>query len=136
MKEEMKEDNYLHVVVGVISNSKNQILVALRKSSADHGEFWEFPGGKVEVDETAEEALKRELKEEIGILVVSAEPLIKIKHNYFNKKILLDAWSIKKFTGIPYPCESQPMLKWVDIKELTTLKMPEANYAIVKLLDK
>lgn len=126
----MNNDNIIHVAVGVLFNTQKQVLVALRSSSHDHGEFWEFPGGKVEPNETVEQALHRELKEEIGIVVQLAKPLIKIKHNYPNKNILLDVWTIEKFIGEPWACESQPMVKWVNIDELADLKMPEANHAI------
>jgi len=73
---------FQHVVVGAIFNGVDEILLAFRAPTAPQGGLWEFPGGKVEAGESAPHALARELQEEVGISVVSARPLIRIRHHY------------------------------------------------------
>jgi 8-oxo-dGTP diphosphatase len=124
----------IHVAVGVIVNSHCEVLVALRPHHADQGNLWEFPGGKVEPGETVEQALYRELKEEIGITVLSAKFLIKVEHQYPDKKVLLDVWQIEKFEGEPRSQAGQVDLKWVSFTELSKLKFPEANKIIIESL--
>lgn len=131
----MNPPKHLKVAVGVISNSANQILVALRSSTQEHGDLWEFPGGKVEDNESFYEALCRELKEEIGIEVITAQSLINITHQYESYSVELDVWIIQDFHNLPHGAEGQ-LLKWVDLAELKQLKLPGANWKIVEALEK
>lgn len=126
----------LHVAVGVVFNSQRQVLVALRPRHADQGNLWEFPGGKVEAGETVEEALVRELYEEIGITVTSVSSLLTIEHQYPNKKVFLDVWEVLSYEGEPYAKEDQVEVKWVSLAELSTLAIPVANHPIVRALVK
>ena len=61
----------LQVAVGVVKNTEGHILISLRDESLHQGGLWEFPGGKIESGETAEQALARELKEELAITVLA-----------------------------------------------------------------
>jgi len=74
----------VHVAVGVIRREQ-QYFLTKRLVNAHQGGKWEFPGGKVESDETVAQALYRELKEEIAIDVLSCQPLIEISHDYGGK---------------------------------------------------
>ncbi|MFZ2405513.1 MAG: NUDIX domain-containing protein, partial [Methylobacter sp.] len=74
--------NPLQVAVGVVKNPEGKILISLRHADLHQGGLWEFPGGKIEEFETAEQALVRELKEEINIALTAATPLITVKHQY------------------------------------------------------
>jgi 8-oxo-dGTP diphosphatase len=102
----------VHVAAAVIRDGSGQILIARRADSQHQGGLWEFPGGKVEADESVETALARELHEELGIVVGAARPLIKIRHDYPDKQVLLDVWEVSAFTGEPHGAEGQP-LAWV-----------------------
>jgi 8-oxo-dGTP diphosphatase len=66
--------NYIHVVVGVVFNNKQECLLSRRKAGTHLGGLLEFPGGKVEKQESAENALRRELLEEVGISVSAFTP--------------------------------------------------------------
>ena len=68
----------VHVAAAVIRDSSGKILIARRADTQHQGGLWEFPGGKVEVDESVETALSRELHEELGVVVSAARPLIKV----------------------------------------------------------
>lgn len=67
--------------------------------------------------EAVEIALARELHEELGIVVTRARPLIKVRHDYPDKQVLLDVWEVDGFTGEPHGAEGQP-LAWVSPREL------------------
>ncbi len=123
----------LHVVVGVVINSQGEILISERAKHKHQGGMWEFPGGKVEAEETAFIALQRELKEELDIEVVNAEPLLQIPYHYSDKSILLDTWVVKNFLGEVRGKEQQP-IRWVLPSMLTQIKFPDANKLIIKKL--
>jgi len=91
----------IHVAVAVIVNEQKQVLIALRQAHQHQGNLWEFPGGKVELGETTELALTREVKEELGVEIAKATPLIEIRHDYQDKSVLLDVWSTRYFEGEP-----------------------------------
>ncbi len=120
----------LHVAVGVIKNAEGNILISLRHSSSHQGGLWEFPGGKVEQCETVQQALARELKEELDIVVSSCESLIKINHEYADVIVLLDVWLITDFSGKAKGLEGQK-IAWVTPEQLPTYRFPDANSSII-----
>ncbi len=124
-----QEKKRLWVAVGVIENDRDQIFICQRAARQHQAGKWEFPGGKVEVGETLQQALKRELYEEIGIEVETCEPLLKIEHDYPDKAVLLDVWRVTAFSGTPYGKEGQPG-QWVARPDLINYDFPEANYPI------
>lgn len=127
------EQKHIHVAVGVIVNAAGQVLVSLRQAGQHLAGCWEFPGGKVEQNETVADALCRELHEELGITVSSATPLIKIPYTYPEKTVLLDVYRVKGFHGTPKGVEGQ-QLRWVAEEELITLALPPANRPIITAL--
>lgn len=124
----------VHVAVGVISDGADKVLIAHRAKHLHQGGLWEFPGGKVEAGETVEQALQRELHEELAIDVGKFEQLLTISHDYSDKSVLLDVWWISSFSGEPQGRQGQP-LRWVAIAELNQLDFPAANKAIVTALE-
>jgi 8-oxo-dGTP diphosphatase len=124
----------VHVAVGVIVNSDGKILIAKRSLSAHQGGLWEFPGGKVDASETIEQALVRELREELAIDVLASQPLIQIRHHYPDKSVLLDVHKITQFFGTPIGNEGQP-IQWVDAKELNNFEFPAANRPIISAIN-
>ena len=120
----------VHVAAAVIRDGAGKILIARRADTQHQGGLWEFPGGKVEADESVESALARELHEELGIVVAAARPLIKVRHDYPDKQVLLDVWEVSAFSGEPHGAEGQP-LAWVPARELINYEFPAANQPIV-----
>jgi mutator protein MutT len=120
----------IHVAAAVIRDDAGKILIARRADTQHQGGLWEFPGGKVEADESVETALARELHEELGIVVDAARPLIKVRHDYPDKQVLLDVWEVSAFTGQPHGAEGQP-LAWVTPRDLANYEFPAANQPIV-----
>ncbi len=123
----------IHVAVGVIINSQNEVLISLRHKSAHQGGLWEFPGGKVEAGESVFDALKREISEELDIVVKKAEPFKLIQHQYADKSVCLDIWIVESFSGEPAGAEGQP-IKWQPINQLNTSEFPAANRPIIHSL--
>jgi len=121
----------VHVAVGVVLNSRNEVLIALRAKQAHQGGLWEFPGGKVEADETIQQALVRELKEELDIIAECFKPLVVIEHDYGDKTVRLDVWLVTRFDGVPVGCEGQ-QVKWANIDVLTGYEFPAANKKIIE----
>ncbi len=126
----MKDGKGLHVAVGVIKDSEGNVLISLRHDKAHQGGLWEFPGGKVEQGESVEQALARELKEELDISVLEITPLIKVKHQYVDLEVLLDVWRVTRFSGEPVGREGQE-IQWANSENLTDYSFPEANAAII-----
>jgi len=121
----------VEVVAGIIFNSeRSEVLLALRKPEQHQGDRWEFPGGKIDGDETYYEALRRELEEEIGIVVIECDPRSVIEYVYPDKQVRLHFWDVSRFEGVPEGREGQA-LKWVALSALGEYRFPKANQGIV-----
>nr|BAL53535.1 7,8-dihydro-8-oxoguanine triphosphatase [uncultured Gammaproteobacteria bacterium]BAL55744.1 7,8-dihydro-8-oxoguanine triphosphatase [uncultured Gammaproteobacteria bacterium] len=125
---------FLHVAAGAICNAHGQVLIAQRRAGGPQGGRWEFPGGKLKPGESAYAALVRELKEELGISVTAARPLIQIRHAYADRKVHLEVFAVTAFRGRPKARENQP-LAWVAIAELARYELLEANRPVVTALE-
>lgn len=118
------------VAVAVIL-AKDQILVSKRHDASHQGGKWEFPGGKVEPDETVDVALVREIREELGLTVIKQQPFMVIEHDYQDKQVRLDVRLVSEFSGEAEGKEGQ-LVKWITAADLRDLDFPDANDAIVK----
>jgi 8-oxo-dGTP diphosphatase len=118
--------------VSSISQASRKILISKRAKHVHQGGFWEFPGGKVEDGECVTDALSRELYEELGITVLPKDmsALIKVKHDYGDKHVLLDVYTVHDFQGKAIGREGQP-IQWVDENKLLNYTFPDANQAIL-----
>lgn len=131
----MKHQNdIVHVAVGVIKNQEQKYLITKRPHTSHQGGLWEFPGGKLEPGESVQEALKREIFEEVGIDINRCIPLIRINHDYGDKIVLLDVWQIEEYHGHATGKEKQE-LRWIDLSEFTQYSFPSANLPIIKAID-
>ncbi len=124
----------IQVALGVVVNANHEILIARRSIDAEQGELWEFPGGKIEIFETAYEALCRELKEEVGITVLQAQTLTNLSYEYTEKQVYLNCWYVSEFSGKPSGLEGQA-LRWVMLDELKKITFPAANQHIIAELE-
>lgn len=123
----------VHVAVGVILNSDNRVLLAKRLDHLHQGGKWEFPGGKVENGETTSQALIRELREEVNLIVSDTRPLMTISHDYPDKEVLLDIHIVNRFSGVAEGLEGQEVL-WVGLDNLKEFEFPKANAPIIDRL--
>ena len=125
----------LHVAAGVIVDCVGKILIAKRPDHVHQGGLWEFPGGKLDQGETVQQALCRELSEELDIVPTEYSPLIEIRHDYPDKSVLLDVWVVTKFTGEACGKEGQKVA-WVTKEELNQYDFPKANLAIIDAIQR
>jgi len=123
----------IQVVVGIITNEKGEVLLAKRPPDVHQGGLWEFPGGKQEQDEEVRSALKRELMEELGMLVKRARPYIKLYYDYPEKSVVLNVWLIQEWEGVPYGKEGQ-LIRWYGRNCLNEIEILPANEAIIKAI--
>lgn len=123
----------IHVAVGVIINKHKQVLLAKRLDHLHQGGKWEFPGGKVEQNESVTEALIRELKEEVDLNVSQTTEFMDISHDYPDKHVRLDIHLVTDFNGTAVGLEGQ-QVKWVDFDSLKDYEFPEANQPILNKL--
>lgn len=123
----------VEVAVGVIMDKEGRYLLSRRHEGAHQGGRWEFPGGKLEKDETPVQALKRELMEELGVRVLDYAPLISIPFNYSDLTVRLHVYHLQAVSGVPEGCEGQTV-SWFTAEELSVLNLPDANRGIVAAL--
>ena len=122
----------LRVAVGVLTDG-NKVFITRRFPDSHQGGKWEFPGGKVEPEEDTLSALKRELREELGIEVVAAEPSMQVRHAYPDRQVLLDVWRIMDYRGAPHGREGQEA-RWASFADLMRLEFPAADRPILRRL--
>jgi len=127
------ESRVMEVVAGVIRDRRGRILLARRTEGRDLAGLWEFPGGKREPGETGEEALTRELREELGIEIEVGAPLIRVPQAYPTKRLRLDVHEIRAWRGTVRGLEGQA-LAWVAPHKLPEYVMPPADIPVVAAL--
>ena len=112
-----------------------RVLIAQRPAGKSMAGLWEFPGGKVDPGETPEQALVRELHEELGIETATSclAPIAFASHGYDKFHLLMPVFVCRKWNGVPQPREGQA-LKWVPPVELSKYPMPPADVPLVGLL--
>ncbi len=122
----------IHIVAGIIFNQdKSQVFITKRPDNLHKGGFWEFPGGKVELGESVEQAMARELDEEIGIEVTDQLLFEHLQYDYPEKSLEFDFIVINKFNNEPYGKEGQEGL-WVNVADLVNYQFPEANVPVLE----
>jgi len=112
-----------------------RVLLAQRPEGKSMAGLWEFPGGKVESNETPEVALIRELEEELGINTWESclAPLTFASHSYSDFHLLMPLFVCRKWEGIVQSREGQA-LKWVAAKDLAKFPMPAADIPLIPIL--
>jgi mutator protein MutT len=123
----------IDVVAAIITNDEGKILITQRNLKKLQGGLWEFPGGKIEKDETREEAIIREIKEELTIDIKVDEYLDEKIFNYPEKDINLIALKCSKINGDIKLTEHEDA-KWVANKELDKFDFAPADMFIVEKL--
>ena len=121
----------VHVSAAALIDVDGRILLTQRPEGKSMAGLWEFPGGKIEAGETPEQALIRELEEELGINTWASclAPLTFASHGYDDFHL----FACRKWEGIPYGKEGQS-LKWVRPNQLKDYPMPPADEPIVPIL--
>ena len=127
--------NFPHKIIGVavIWNEQGLILIDRRLPGGAMGGLWEFPGGKIEANETVEECIRREIAEELGIEIEVNDSLITIDHTYSQFRVTLKVHHCRYLSGEPQTLECDE-IRWVKVEELDQFTFPEANSQIIEAL--
>lgn len=126
----------INVVAGIIRNKDNKILIAQRNMKKSQGGLWEFPGGKIENDETMEEAIVREIKEELDMDIVFESYFDEKKYIYPEKKINLIALNCR-IIGEKYNVLEHEKVEWITVEEFDNFEFAPADvYFVNKLKNK
>lgn len=127
----------LIVVAIALIDTQNRVLMAKRPEGKTFSGHWEFPGGKLEENETPEAALIREIKEELGIEIKykDLKPLTFSSHDYQNFHLLMPLWECRSWEGNPVSLENQD-IDFFKVSELGNLKVPPADIELVEFLKK
>lgn len=125
----------LLVVACALVDADRRVLIAQRPEGKAMAGLWEFPGGKVESDETPEAAIIRELEEELGIATRTAclAPLSFASHHYESFHLLMPLFVCRKWQGTPVARE-HAALKWVRPQALRDYPMPPADEPLIAAL--
>ena len=122
----------IHVVAAIIKKKSNY-LIARRAKHKMHPGKWEFPGGKIEADETPEEALERELFEEFGVISKTGSHVITSIHDYGSIKIKLLAYESIHVKG-DFHLSDHDQIAWINTREMEEYSFAEADLPIVAQL--
>ena len=122
----------IHVVAGVIRDIRGRVLLARRTDGRDLAGLWEFPGGKVEPGESPEDALARELREELGIEAAAGAAVIRVPQQYPDKRLVLDVREVSH-AGKPKGLDGQALV-WAPLHKLAEYPMPPADRPVVAAL--
>ncbi|BDS08604.1 NUDIX hydrolase [Oceaniferula spumae] len=119
----------INVVCAVLENAEGKVLACKRPEGKALAGKWEFPGGKVELNEEARDALHREIAEELGCSVRVGDSLTSVEHHYPSFSIRLMPFRCELVAGTPEPREHTE-LRWVKKKDLPSLDWAEADVPI------
>ncbi|MBN9343709.1 MAG: hypothetical protein BGO76_01370 [Caedibacter sp. 38-128] len=127
---------HLFCAAGVLKRDE-LYLIAKRPEGKPFAGFWEFPGGKIAPQETPEEALKRELQEELGITIhiTALQKITDVSYAYPEFNLLMPTFLCENWEGEPQGCEGQ-ILQWVTLQELDHHEILPASTAITLSLQK
>jgi 8-oxo-dGTP diphosphatase len=123
----------VNVVAGALFDAQGRVLIAQRPTGKALAGRWEFPGGKLDDGEEAFAGLARELREELGVAVAAAEPLIRYPHQYAERIVWLDMWVVTEWSGEPRGLDGQA-IKWVHLQGLSGEDILEADQPIIEAL--
>jgi len=123
------------VVAAALVDADGRVLIAQRPEGKSMAGLWEFPGGKIEANESPDDALIRELREELGIAVKQAclAPFTFASHSYPNFHLLMPLYVCRRWEGIPEP-RHHAALKWVRPKDMKDYPMPAADLPLIPML--
>ena len=119
-------------VAAALIDADNRVLIQKRPEGKEYAGFWEFPGGKIERNETPEQALVRELKEELDIntVIKALFPISFISHARPDKHIVMPLFGIRNWAGLPTP-QIQQELAWVRVPRLADYNILTSNIPLI-----
>ena len=127
--------NHFNVAAGILCDADGRILIAERVGGGPFQGLWEFPGGKIGNDETATEALSRELAEELGIEITTCASFMNLRHEYDDRIVTIEFFIVSHWNSEPVGREGQA-LRWVPREQLDATELLPADVPVVEALKK
>ena len=124
----------VRVVAAVLRDAAGRVLIAQRAPGKHMAGYWEFPGGKIAPGESSEQALTRELAEELGVALRRCHPLLQLRHDYPDRVVELEVFMVDDYGGEPQGLEAQA-LKWVAAAQLAAQALLPADRPIIEALN-
>jgi 8-oxo-dGTP diphosphatase len=124
----------VRVAAAVLRDAAGRVLIAQRPPGKHMAGYWEFPGGKIGPGENSEQALRRELTEELGVKLRRCHPLLQLRHDYVDRVVELDVFMVDDYAGEPAGLEAQA-LKWVPVSALAEHGLLPADRPIIEALN-
>jgi len=124
---------HFHVVAGILRDASGRVLITERLCDGAFNGLWEFPGGKIGKGETALDALKREIAEELGVEVQSSRPFMNLRHEYPDRSVELEFFVVSAWRGEPSGVEGQ-QIRWVAAADLNVNELLPADAPVVTAL--
>ena len=125
--------NHFDVAAGILCDSSGRVLIAERLGDGPFHGLWEFPGGKIGANETAPEALSRELAEELGIEVTVCAPFMNLRHEYDDRTVTIEFFIVSAWNSEPVGREGQA-LRWVERDRLDSVALLPADEPVIEAL--
>jgi 8-oxo-dGTP diphosphatase len=127
--------NHFNVAAGILCDAEGRILIAERLGGGPFQGLWEFPGGKIGDNETATQALSRELAEELGIEVTHCAAFMNLRHEYDDRIVTIEFFIVSDWVSEPVGREGQA-LRWVPREQLDAGELLPADVPVVEALQK
>ena len=124
---------HFEVAAGILRDARGRVLITERLGGGPFHGMWEFPGGKIGPDESAKQALARELVEELGIEVGDAKHLMHIEHGYPDRSVSIDFFVVSTWMNEPEGLEGQ-RLRWVEAASLADQNLLPADAPVIEAL--
>lgn len=126
----------IYVAAAVLIQENGKILIAQRPKGKSMAGFWEFPGGKIKAGETPEQALIRELQEELGITchISHMKPISFVSYDYGEFHLFMPLWLVTHWDGVLTPYEHQAV-RWIKPCALENFPMPPADEPLTYMIN-
>jgi 8-oxo-dGTP diphosphatase len=124
---------HFNVAAGILCDASGRVLIAERLGDGPFHGMWEFPGGKIALNETPVEALSRELAEELGIEVTVCASFMNLRHEYDDYVVAIEFFIVSDWNSEPIGREGQA-LRWVPRDRLDADELLPADVPVVKAL--
>ena len=121
------------VVAAALFDAQGRVLIAQRPAGKELAGRWEFPGGKIDAGEAPHAALVRELREELGVKVQAAQPLVALEHDYPTRRVQLSLYVVERLRHAVIALDGQT-LKWVAVADLDLEDILEADRPFIEAL--
>jgi len=125
--------NHFNVAAGILCDAEGRVLIAERLGGGPFHGLWDFPGGKIDSDESSSQALSRELAEELGIEVTVCASFMNLRHEYDDRIVTIEFFIVSDWNSDPIGREGQA-LRWVPRERLDADELLPADVPVVEAL--